>query len=319
MSSHIEFNSDLNSKYNLNTYKGRLFHFINLFDLRQSFVNTETILKAKKLLETHKQTQAKLTISESNQLWKAKYLVNGCIHFETGEIIPWPYRINSFIFVNIPIIFGLMCLPTTSLNLFIFNFINQSYNACMNYYNGTKAPKEILLSSYLLAVSSSILSAFYLKSLFGQGSTGRIKNLIVRLLPSGIAGFMNLVFMRNNYMTKGISFTDNHHNKLGEDRIIGSKALVEGGISRFFLPMPMGLALVLSDFIVKNSIITSNWKLKLSELFFSSLFLYSGLPFSIAIFNPTGKISIAYIESKNKELLRKIEYKDKVVYYNKGL
>ena len=125
--------------------------------------------------------------------------------------------------------------------------------------------------------------------------------------------------MRSNYVTQGLSFSDKNNKPIGKSKIIGKKALIEGAISRFILPMPLALSIITVDQIHKRKLIQTNWKLKLSEFLLSGSFLYFGLPFSIAIFNQKGSFDVNLIEEYNKDLLNGIKYSDKYVYYNKGL
>ena len=59
---------------------------------------------------------------------------------ENGELIPRIFRMNGFIFTNVPILLGLVFARPTMLNTIFFNWLNQSYMAGLNYAN--KNPKS---------------------------------------------------------------------------------------------------------------------------------------------------------------------------------
>ncbi len=254
----------------------------------------------------------------NEDLWNAKYGLNSAINSETKKVIPIPARMCAFVPMNVPIAFGLIVLPATTFNIVTFNLINQTYNAMMNYANGSGTEDSIKYTSisYSLAVFSSITSGVLLKRMFNKkASIGIIQEGVIRVLPSGIAGFLNLFFMRSDYFTKGISIRDEKDNILGFSKKCGIKAVFEGGASRFILPLP----LLANHFFVKS---VSKMKLpkKLSvfiELLSCSVALGIGLPLSIALFKQKGMIKTSLLE---EEFRNKPEFKDlEFVYYNKGL
>jgi hypothetical protein len=225
----------------------------------------------------------------------------------------------AFVPMNIPIAFGLLCLPPTQFNIMLFNFINQSYNAMMNYANssGTEDSVKYVSASYALAVISSIGTGVILKKRFSRNTQqmGIIKEGLIRIVPSMVAGFLNLFFMRSDYITKGINIKDEKGNVLGTSKRCGAKALMEGALSRMFIPIPM----IINHFALKGM-----GKLHLpkkistvAELTFCGIALGVGLPCSIAIFKENAKMKSNFLEEPFKT--RAKENKSDFIYYNKGL
>ena len=156
---------------------------------------------------------------------------------------------SAFVPMNIPIAFGLICLPATRVNIMFFNFVNQTYNASMNWANSSGKGESIkyIGISYALALISSIGVAMLLKRRFDRlNNVGVISQALLRIFPSAAAGFLNLFFMRSDYMLNGIEIRDQKGKSLGISRICGIKALFEGALSRCFLPLP----LLINHFIV---------------------------------------------------------------------
>ena len=76
-----------------------------------------------------------LTDSEITQLRKYKTIVNASIHPDTNQPVPWVMRMCAFVPTNLPIIFGMLMTPPTPLNTAFWQWINQTYNAGMNFGN----------------------------------------------------------------------------------------------------------------------------------------------------------------------------------------
>jgi hypothetical protein len=223
---------------------------------------------------------------------------------------------SAFLPVNIPIAFGLICLPATKFNILFFNFINQTYNALMNWANGSgkgDSTKQVGIS-YGLALASSIGVAMILKRRFSKlDNVGFVRGAILRVFPSAAAGFLNLFFMRSDYIIQGIDVKDDKGNVLGISKKCGIKAVLEGAFSRCFLPLP----LIANHFIV-TYMATLHLPNKIRiflELLLCGICLGIGLPGSIAVFKQIGTCNVSMLEPELKARLKKWD----VVYYNKGL
>jgi len=57
------------------------------------------------------------------------------IHPDTQEVIPFYSRFNGFALFNLPIGLCIFALPQTTLNIVLVQFMNQTYNAAVNYGN----------------------------------------------------------------------------------------------------------------------------------------------------------------------------------------
>ncbi len=316
----LPFSFDLKSQYDQSTYKGRYLHFKKITYLLDFFVSDKIILEYKNSLNQYKIEVSKgkvLSNEESNKLWRMKNLVDSSFNSD-GELVPKLLRMNAFAIANFPITFGLICLPATRVNLLFFNLLNQTFNAAFNYFNGSKnGDNKTLVISYLLAISSSIGSAILFRRILGDPGKSLIKNIITRIFPSCIAGFLNLLFMRSSYAINGINITDKNGNIIGRSKNAGAKAIFEGGVSRFLIPLPLALNFIIMKRV--NSMNLNKVAVKVFDATLCSALLYFGLPFSIAVFDQNSKAKTSFIE---KDLFGKLNsngYKDEWVYYNKGL
>ena len=75
------------------------------------------------------------SVEDINQLRSAQTVLRTAIHPDTGEFIPWPMRMSSFTLVNLPISWGMIIAAPTPMNTIIWQFVNQTYNATINYGN----------------------------------------------------------------------------------------------------------------------------------------------------------------------------------------
>ena len=72
---------------------------------------------------------------EVKKVRRAQNIVATAIHPDTGDFIPWPCRFSSFLPMNIPIAFGFVFAAPTPFNTIFFQWLNQTYNAGLNYAN----------------------------------------------------------------------------------------------------------------------------------------------------------------------------------------
>ena len=149
-----EFSLNEESMYELNSYIGRLFHYAKITDFRYKLIfyfrmisyNKHDIENFKQKIKAFEVNPEKFNLKDENvnkELWQAKYAIKSTVNSETGKTLPLVVRMCSFVPVNIPICFGLMCMPATFSNIIFFNFVNQTYNAAMNYSNGSGSQESI--------------------------------------------------------------------------------------------------------------------------------------------------------------------------------
>ena len=70
-----------------------------------------------------------------------KNIVDASIHPDTGKPVPWAMRMCAFVPTNLPIIFGMLMSAPTPANTIFFQWLNQTYNAGMNYGNRNASSK----------------------------------------------------------------------------------------------------------------------------------------------------------------------------------
>jgi hypothetical protein len=199
-----------------------------------------------------------------------------------------------------------------------FNILNQSYNAGLNYANGsgTDDSTNFLLMSYCLAIFSSVGTGILFKTIFSnKQNLSILKEGAIRVLPSCVAGFLNAFFMRSDYISKGIMIKDEKGNELGLSKKAGFNAVMESSFSRFFIPLP-GIFSIIAIRYLRNFKLSKSKDI-LFQIVFCMVHLGISLPASIAIFKQYSEISINSLELELQENAKKFNSREAI--YNKGL
>ncbi len=154
--------------------------------------------------------------------------MSNAIHPDTGEFIPWVMRVSSFLPCNIPIAFGFIIAKPTPFNTIFVNWVNQTYNALMNYGNRNATSlytTNDIIKSYLVATSSSIAVALAIRRILSglsKNATGAkqiVLNAVVGFCACSSAGYLNSFIMRNTELEKGIEIQDPDGNIVGKSKI----------------------------------------------------------------------------------------------------
>ena len=239
-------------------------------------------------------------------------------------------RMCAFVPTNLPIIFGMLMTPPTPTNIIFWQWINQTYNAGMNYGNRNASSQQTagdILFGYSAAVTSSITLSLGLRKL----SNGFTKNLtggsavlassIIHYVAVASAGFLNSYCMRMGEMQRGIKIQDQYGEEMGVSKKSAEKAVLNTSFSRMVLSGPIFILPGLSMFFLdKMGLIPKAKALKtVLELTVISLSLWIALPLSVSLFPQRGEIPAAEIEP---EFANRANSRGELVtkyYYNKGL
>lgn len=188
---------------------------------------------------------------EIRQLRRSKYLVDSAVQeLQDGQprIVPRPFRMSAFLPMNTPILAGMILSPPTMFHTVLWQWVNQSYMAGLNYANKNPSStftNEELLRGYSASVSASIAVALALRKLT-QGMTRNVKgtrlmilNTMVAALASSSAGYVNTTLMRQPEAENGVKVYSAKSMKeaecLGSSRICAKQAIQETALSRVAL------------------------------------------------------------------------------------
>jgi sideroflexin-5 len=257
-------------------------------------------------------------------------IVNASIHPDTNQPVPWVMRMCAFVPTNLPIIFGMLMSPPTPINTIFWQWLNQTYNAGMNYGNRNASSQQTtgdILFGYSAAVASSITIGLSLRKLSSgmtknmKGGTMVLANSIINYIAVASAGFLNSYCMRMGEMSRGIKIQDEDGNEMGISKKSAEKAVIQTSLSRMVLSAPTFIIPGLSMFFLDRVglIPKSKAPRTVLELGVISLALYVALPLSVSLFPPRGEINATEIEP---EFATRTNAKGQLIekyYYNKGL
>jgi sideroflexin-5 len=165
----------------------------------------------------------------------ANRITGGSVHPDTGDIIPFPMRLSGFVTFNGPIL--LLCLFTPNqtpvFNAFM-QFVNQTYNAGLNYGNRNASSNYTtndLLRGYGGAVTASIGIAYATRRLLAPqlaGLTGSkmiLASAFLNYVAAAIPGAVNCSLMRQKELFDGIEVQDDTGKSHGKSQIAGKQAV----------------------------------------------------------------------------------------------
>lgn len=113
-------------------------------------------------------------------------------------------------------------------------------------------------------------------------------NFIISFLAVGSAGFANVMLMRITEMKDGIILKDQHGNEVGKSKIIGRKAVIQTGMTRYIMPLvPLLFPTIVFYMMEKRNLIPKN---RGAKLFLESIVFALSLAYApslgIAMFAP---------------------------------
>jgi hypothetical protein len=82
-----------------------------------------------------------LSTSEIEQIKRNDSIVRSSIHPDTGELIPKPMRFTAYLYANVPMNFGFLLSAPTTMNIALWQWINQTYYVGVNYSNRNASSK----------------------------------------------------------------------------------------------------------------------------------------------------------------------------------
>ncbi|XP_056295372.1 sideroflexin-5b isoform X2 [Pseudoliparis swirei] len=233
-------------RYEQGSFLGRMRHVLDIIDPRTLFVSEKRLEECVKLLEDYKHGDLPPGVSDL-QLWEAQKIKQAIIHPDTGEKIFMPFRMSGYVPFGTPIVIGLLLPNQTLVSTIIWQWLNQSHNACVNFANrnATKpTPTSKFLQGYAGAVGSAVSIAVGLNVLIQKANklSPATRMIIQRLVPFpavASANICNVGLMRHNELSEGIDVLDNKGNVVGSSKIAARHAITETAFTRVVLPMPI--------------------------------------------------------------------------------
>jgi len=311
------------SRFDQNTFAGRLRHFLDITDPRSLFTSEKSLQHSISLLEQYKSGNLPEGVT-NKELWEAQKIKQAIIHPDTGKKIFMPFRMSGFVPFGSPIVVGLLLPNPTIVSTVFWQWLNQSHNACVNYANrnATKpTPTSRFIMGYTGAVTSAVGIAVSLSMLIKRANalSPNVKMLIQKFVPFpavATASTCNVLLMRNNELSEGIEVLDKNQNVVGTSKIAARKALQETAVTRMFLPAPILLIPpIVMTFLEKTRFLQRNPRYHIVfNAIVTTLAFGGALPVAIALFPQYSQVNRSQLEPEIQQAT-----KDDILFYNKGL
>jgi len=308
-------------RWDQSTYWGRAKHFFSITNPLNVLATEKELEKAQKIVQTYRSggDVGKLTVDE---LWKAKELYDSAYHPDTGEKMTLIGRMSSQVPMNMTITGFMMTFYKTTPAVVFWQWVNQSFNAVVNYTNrsgDSPVTNKQLGTSYVLATGGALVTALGLNSLVKTAPP-----LIGRWVPFAAvaaANCINIPLMRLREIQEGVPVTDIDGKRLGDSKTAAQRGIALVTISRIGMAAPgMVLTPIVMNALEKRGFLSRfPWTVAPIQLALLGFCLTFATPMCCALFSQRASISVSSLEPELQEEIRKIPNPPTLVYYNKGL
>ncbi|KAI5963513.1 fsf1 [Candida pseudojiufengensis] len=315
------------SKYDLNSYWGRVKHCAQISDPTMLLNTKKDIETAKRMIWDYRNG---VTNKWSPELWRAKKVLDSTLHPDTGEVVFLPFRMSSCVLSNLVVTAGMLTPNLGTVGTLFWQIANQSLNVAINTANSNKShplTTKQIITNYTMAVTASCTVALGLNSL-----VPRLKNIkpntriiLGRLVPFAAvvsAGIANVFLMRSEELKKGISVYDKEGKDLGNSKIAAWYAVGETAASRvinatpIMVIPPLILVKLQKTKFLKNKPKSVEILTNIGLIFVTSLVV---LPFALAVFPQREVLPVSRLEKKFQHLKNKEGQHINSVEFNRGI
>ncbi|KAM7389641.1 hypothetical protein PAMP_023604 [Pampus punctatissimus] len=319
-----ELSTSINIKeprWDQSTFVGRAKHFFTVTDPRNVLLTNEQLAHAHKIITDYRQGVVSPGLTE-DELWRAKYVFDSAFHPDTGEKMILIGRMSAQVPMNMTITGCMMTFYKTTPAVLFWQWINQSFNAIVNYTNRSgDAPITVgqLGTAYVSATTGAVATALGLNAL-----TKHISPLIGRFVPFAAvaaANCINIPLMRQRELKHGIPVTDENDNRLGESTKAAQQAISQVVVSRILMASPgMAIPPFLMNHLEKKAFLRKfPWMSAPIQVGLVGFCLVFATPLCCALFPQKSSISVSRLEPELQEKIRANHPGVERVYFNKGL
>jgi sideroflexin-2 len=318
-------------KWDQATFLGRLKHFAWVTDYRSAVVRNERLFEAKELLQKYRLHQEPPGTTEA-QVWYAKKLKESAFHPDSGELQNVIGRMSFQVPGGMILTAGMLQFYRTNTAVVFWQWLNQSFNALVNYTNRNAASsvttKQITVA-YASATTSALVTALGFKS-FMSTRAPPIVQRFVPFLAVASANMVNIPLSRQAELSDGVVLIDDENNNpVTKSKYAAVKGISLVTISRIAMAAPGMLTMPL----IMEALEKKPWFMRYAKMHLAfqtvmvGCFLTIMVPVACAIFPQKSSITLDRLKQVEpdkydeaveyyKQLQRPIPQR---LYFNKGL
>uniref|UniRef100_A0A182JND0 Sidoreflexin n=1 Tax=Anopheles christyi TaxID=43041 RepID=A0A182JND0_9DIPT len=312
--------------WDLSTFTGRLKHYFWITDPRTCFATDEELDRAKELYLSVKAG----TIPQSttiDQLHYAKKLYESAFHPDSGEKQNVFGRMSFQMPGGMAITGAMLQWYKTTTGVVFWQWVNQSFNALVNYTNrnaNSSLSTTQLGVAYVSATTSALVAAVGYKAYLQKRATPLFQRY-VPFVAVAAANCINIPLMRQNELIHGIGIEDENGNVVGSSRLAAAKGIAQVVFSRIAMCAP-GM-LILPVIMERLEQYQSFRRIAILHAPFQVLvvgcFLTVMVPTACALFPQKAELSTSVMKLVEPEFYEEMRKKNEripeLVYFNKGL
>ncbi|XP_067612961.1 sideroflexin-2 [Eurosta solidaginis] len=313
--------------FDLSTFSGRFRYFAWMTDPRTVIVSNERLLQAKTLVKKYRNGQEPKNTTQEEVKYAMK-LYSSAFHPDSGELQNVAGRMSFQVPGGMLITGGMLAFYRTVPAVVLWQFINQSFNAVVNYTNrNANSPTTItqLGVAYVSATTSALVVAIGCRRYWGKRA-GPLFQRFVPFAAVAAANCVNIPLMRQNEILNGIEVKDENGNIVGRSRLAAIKGIAQVTFSRITMAAP-GM-LILPFIMERLETIPAYRRMRWIDLPFQTAmvgcFLLVMVPTACALFPQNCSLKTSTIKMLESEKYADMEARTKGqlperVYFNKGL
>ncbi|EDW69910.2 sideroflexin-2 [Drosophila virilis] len=318
---------DVNRLFDLQTFTGRFKYYAWMTDPRTVVVSNERLLQAKQMVDNYRAGKQKENLKPEEVKYNLK-LYYSAFHPDTGELQNFAGRMSFQVPGGMLITGGMLAFYRTVSAVVLWQFLNQSFNAVVNYTNrNANSPTSVtqLGLSFVSATTAALVAAIGCKNYWSKNASPFLQRY-VPFAAVAAANCVNIPFMRQNEIINGIEVKNADGEVVGQSRLAAIKGISEVTISRITMAAP-GM-LLLPVIMQRLEKLPAYRRIKWINAPFQTLmvgcFLCFMVPTACAIFPQQCSLDTSTMRTFEPELYKDMVKRtgDKVpnrVYFNKGL
>ncbi|EGD73924.1 sideroflexin-1 [Salpingoeca rosetta] len=320
------------SPYDLKTYWGRAKHFFSVTDPRLAFLSKERLFQAEQLMSAYEEDRVPPNTTET-ELREAKRIFDSAFHPQTKELQTMVGRMSFQVWGNMFITGAMLTFYKTTPQVVLWQWVNQSFNAIVNYTNRNASnpiSNEQLALAYTGATGAATATALGLNYAI-KHSPALAHGIVGRLVPFAAvaaANCINIPAMRESELRHGIGLSDEKgcaitsaDGGVVESKTAAKKAISLVVVSRIIMAIPgMTIPPLVANRLQHKPFFKRMPVLLLPlQTVLCGLCLVFATPLACAIFPQTSSLHVDQLEGECREKLKAAGFTGDTVYFNKGL